>query len=365
MDTRGVLVSQNIRTLIERGNISSVVRIEDTQIQNSSLDMTLSDQYFELDAAFLPRPGEKVRDLMRELGAKSGNLSSGVIFERRKVYVVPLNERLSLPPGLLAEANPKSSTGRTDTFVRLLANGHQNFDKVPRLYEGELYAMIVPHSFNIRVSPGISLNQLKIIKGSPKIIDRDLSNIMYRNHLLYGPNNIPLSYDDIILNNGIVMRVLLEEGGVYYKAKETNKVLDMTRNGANRMADFWDKRIIVDGSIVLEPDEFYLLGTYERLKLSPDLVAKVEAIDVDIGEFRGHYAGWVDAGRGYGEQGDGKGLDLTMEVRHFGTPFVMRNKQLLSRLVFEMVLQTPDRLYGVGSHYATSNGVTPGKYFSD
>ena len=85
MDTRGVLVSQNIRTLIERGNINSVVRIEDTQIQNSSLDMTLSDQYFELDAAFLPRPGEKVRDLMRELGAKSGNLSSGVIFERRNI----------------------------------------------------------------------------------------------------------------------------------------------------------------------------------------------------------------------------------------------------------------------------------------
>jgi Rieske Fe-S protein len=108
----------------------------------------------------------------RELFARKviGNASvtdAGVVLEKGCVYIVRLQERLKLPKGLIARANPKSSTGRVDVFVRLLTDQGARFDDVAEGYDGPLYMEVAPQTFSILVRPGTRLNQLIVVRLSP------------------------------------------------------------------------------------------------------------------------------------------------------------------------------------------------------
>jgi hypothetical protein len=75
---------------------------------------------------------ERVADVaMHEL-----DLTRGAVLEKGCVYIAELQERLRLPPGVSGRANPKSSTGRVDVFVRLLTDRTVAFDDVATGYEG-------------------------------------------------------------------------------------------------------------------------------------------------------------------------------------------------------------------------------------
>ena len=51
----GILPSQEIRQLIKRGHILRVPEINEKQIQPASLDLTLGDVAYRVQASFLPR----------------------------------------------------------------------------------------------------------------------------------------------------------------------------------------------------------------------------------------------------------------------------------------------------------------------
>ena len=72
-----------------------------------------------------------------------------------------------LPPGVAARANPKSSTGRVDVFVRLLTDHGAAFDDVAEGYGGPIYMEIAPQTFSILVRTGTRLNQLRLKSGEP------------------------------------------------------------------------------------------------------------------------------------------------------------------------------------------------------
>src|SRR6202000_3031265 len=78
-----------------------------------------------------------------------------------------LRERLALPSGISARANPKSSTGRIDVFVRLLTDRGPAFDDIADGYEGPLYLEIAPQTFSVLARTGTRLNQLRLKRGSP------------------------------------------------------------------------------------------------------------------------------------------------------------------------------------------------------
>ena len=79
------------------------------------------------------------------------------MLERGCVYIAELQERLTLPPGVSARANPKSSTGRVDVFVRLLTDHGAAFDDVADGYSGPLYLEIAPQTFSVLVRTGTRL----------------------------------------------------------------------------------------------------------------------------------------------------------------------------------------------------------------
>ena len=164
--TPGILPCQSIEALIAGGAITSETPFDVDQVQPASLDLRLSDQAWRVRASFLP--GQRtVEDRIADVSMHTIDLSPGVVLERGCVYIVRLQERLSLPKGLIARANPKSSTGRVDVFVRLLTDRGGRFDDVAEGYEGALYLEISPQTFPIVVRPGTRLNQLRLKAGAP------------------------------------------------------------------------------------------------------------------------------------------------------------------------------------------------------
>ena len=96
------------------------------------------------------------------------DLSSGAVFEKRCVYIVPLLEEWFLPEDVSGKANPKSTTGRLDLFTRLITDFGSEFEKVPAGYKGKLYAEVVPRTFSVRVfSSMVSAIQLIRPSSSP------------------------------------------------------------------------------------------------------------------------------------------------------------------------------------------------------
>jgi len=100
-----------------------------------------------------------------------------------------------------------------------------------------------------------------------------------------------------------------------------------------------------DGRIILDPGEFYILASREKLHIPPDLAAEMVPIDPAMGEFRVHYAGFFDPGFGYTEHGH-PGSRAVLEVRSHGLPFIIEDGQVIGRLEFERMAERPDVLYG-------------------
>lgn len=141
---------------------------------------------------------------------------------------------------------------------------------------------------------------------------------------------------------------------VAYKAKKNCPPVDLSRVGAYDAAQFWDA-ISCPGSkrIVLDPNDFYILASRERISVPPNCAAEMEQIDTSIGEFSVHYAGFFDPGFGYGASGEIKGTRGVLEVRAHEVPILLEDKQVVGRLKYHRMASIPDKLYGqgIGSSY--------------
>src|SRR5690606_25452629 len=109
--------------LIAQGAVRADAPFDADQVQPASLDLRLGARVWRVRASFLPGAGRKVMDRLPEVAMHELDLTRGVVLERGCVYIAELQERLALPAGISARANPKSSTGRVDVFVRLLSDG--------------------------------------------------------------------------------------------------------------------------------------------------------------------------------------------------------------------------------------------------
>ena len=148
--TVGILPSQEIRSLIDRGHINCHIKtlgILENQIQPASLDLRFGSVAYRCRTSFLPGLHQTVYEKLEQSQLYQIDLTEGAIFEKNCVYLVPLLEKLSLPSTIRAFANPKSSTGRLDVFARLITDYGVAFDQVTEGYEGALWAEICPHAF--------------------------------------------------------------------------------------------------------------------------------------------------------------------------------------------------------------------------
>src|SRR5260370_3139289 len=132
--TTGVLPSERIEGFISAGPMRAKRPITPDQIQPSSIDLRLGAVAYHVEASFLPNSNTTVLRKLDDLRRGESDLSSPALLETGKVYIVPLQEELSLPENYSAKANPKSTTGRLDVFTRLITAYGAPFEQVRTPY---------------------------------------------------------------------------------------------------------------------------------------------------------------------------------------------------------------------------------------
>jgi dCTP deaminase len=327
----GILPCQSIEDLIASGAIVSTLPFDHDQVQPASLDLRLGARAWRVRASFLPR-GRTVMDRMADVAMHELDLTKGAVLERGCVYIAELQESLALPPGISARANPKSSTGRVDVFVRLLTDRSSAFDDVAQGYAGPTYIEIAPQTFSILVRTSTRLNQLRLKRGEPPRLS--------------------------VRNVGVD----LSDGIAGFRARRHAGVVDMDHVDGHDPSDFWEPLIPRRGELLLDPGEFYILASKEAVEIPVLQAAEMTPIDPSVGEFRVHYAGFFDPGFGT-EEAKAVGSRGVLEIRSHETPFLLEDGQTVARLVYEPLTAKPSRLYGdQGSHYQ-HQGLKLSKHF--
>lgn len=353
-----ILVSQSLRSLVSEGAIAGVKPVLADQIQPSSLDLRVGARIWQLQCSFLPGRDGVVRKLGRLSTAEwRTDRDRPLVLHRGGVYLAEVEEVLELPDSVWGRGNPKSSTGRLDVFVRLLTEFGEAFDTIPAGYRGRLYLEITPQSFHVSIRRGDRLGQLRLGRGRPGLTAEALETQQERAPVVVWSDGSPAPVDDAALP-GVRLSVDLEGAGgpVGYLARRHQPPVDLARRNLP-IARYWTSLspAPVLGH-VLEPEQFYIFATRERLRIPPGLCAELVAFDATKGELRTHYAGFIDPGFGWvdGDPTSSTGARLVLEIRTHDVPFLLEHGQPLFCLQFMANEARPDVLYGAAdtrSHY--------------
>ena len=354
---QGVIPSHMIETMVTQGQISISEPLQGDQVQPASLDLRLGNTAYRVRASFLAGQTATVAKRLREFEMHRIDLSEGAVLEKGCVYLVPLMEGLDLPPDIEAVANAKSSTGRLDLLTRTITDYGKEFDRIVKGYSGPLYAEICPRSFSVLVRPGMRLNQIRFRMGHAVLSDDALTELHAQTPLVSG---------EAVIQDGLGFSVDLSasrNGLVGYRAKPHTGVIDLGKIGAYDPADFWEEIRTEDQQIILDPGAFYILVSQEAVTIPPEFAAEMAPYLAMVGEFRVHYAGFFDPGFGHAAA-NGQGSRGVLEVRCHEAPFVLEHSQVVGRLVYEAMLETPSQLYGreIASNYQ-GQGLKLSKHF--
>jgi dCTP deaminase len=351
----GVLPSQEVRKLVKAGHISARTEISDDQVQPASIDLRLGPIAYRVRASFLPGEKSTVNRNVKKLRMHEIDLSKPAVLEKGCVYIVPLMEELHLPRKISGKANPKSTTGRLDIFTRLITDYSTEFERVREGYKGKLYIEIVPRAFSILVREGTKLNQLRFIRGGPLPSKIMLEELNEKEPLVYEENDVP--GEAIISKKSLWISIDLQgsKGSeiVGYKTRRHTPLIDLNKIDYYDPLEFWEPiKRPKKKHIILNPDDFYILLSKQKISIPPNYAAEMVAYDSSVGEFRIHYAGFFDPGFGYGS-GDISGTHAVLEVRSHEVPFLIEDGQIVGRLVYERLLAVPEKIYGtnIGSSY--------------
>jgi dCTP deaminase len=365
LNKTGALPAQILRKFTENGLILGA-SIE--HVSPASLDLTLSGELYTIRGLMLPRVGERIRDMLPLMEAVPADITKPL--QASTLYLVKLNESLALPPEVYGYCNPKSSTGRLDMHVRVLADGVPRFDSVtPRGFAGELWLAIHAQSFSVQVHVGTPLTQLRLFTADTRFSPTDLKNTLHEGLVFERCTGKKMEYEDLVThdNDGtVVLTALVEDGLCGYECiAKPKQVIDVKNIAYYEATDFFKKINVEDGALRLKRDKFYILSGAEAVRIPPYLASEMIPIDERSGDFRSHYAGFLDPGWGYGKDGESKGRPFTLEVRPF-EDLVVRSGQPIAKIRFERMTEVPEFHYDTKqSNYLVQFGPKLGKQFKN
>ena len=333
-------------------------KFNNNQIQPSSLDLSLSNECYEIKYSFLS-PNSKVRDKLESLILKKIDLEKHHTFEVNKTYIVKLNENLNLKKNLFGHCNPKSSTGRLDIFCRTIVDYTDEYEKIPKNYKGEIFLEITSRSFNIKLQNGHRLNQLRLVYNNHKYInDEELTSINLRDKIVFTKNN-----NDFKIENGLKISVnlSLKDKPIAFYAKQNTPVIDFNKINYHKIIDYWIPVYEKNKTMIIKKNKFYILRSKEKVRIPSYLAGEMIPYDTGIGDFRAHYAGFFDPGFG-----DPNGSFAVLEVKTNELPFVIEDGQTIARIKYEKLNKNSNIVYGlqIKSNYQ-NQGLKLSKHFKD
>lgn len=363
MHVRGTFDAAALRGLIASGAISADGGIPQGQIQPASLDLRLAAECWRLPGSVLPLPGERVRDLVAGLALERVDLSDGACLAREGVYVARLAERMTLPAGVEAYCNGKSSTGRVDLATRVLADGSPRYDRVPAGYDGELWVELIPRSFAIVARAGVALTQAIVFREREVLGQEPLARRHAAQPLLWR-DGVAVPAAQAAFDGRLVMTADLDRDTVGFVAKRARVPLVLDRLREHDPEDFFAPvHRPRGGFLFLEKDRFYILATREGIVVPLDLACEMVPFDATAGEFRAHYAGFFDPGWGIVD-GRATGARAVLEVRAHADDLMLRHGQPICAMAYETLTAACTEPYGTrGNTYHGQDGPRLSKHF--
>lgn len=362
----GALPDSSIRQLMNERFIKNAVQ---ENIKPSSLDLRINlETIVEIPCVFLPSKNKMtIAGTLDRLGAVSAYQKNNTLLESGKTYVAQVIEEVNLAQtsGLFARANPKSSTGRSDIHVQLLADYVPAYDTVPMKWKGNLYVLLRARSFPILFTSDIvSLNQIRFFQDERVLISgSELREIVSGGIIKNVHHNIPLQFSDIIRGGNRIelsldLRDLSDIPGYVAKRNVTTPLV--WEKGVNDSHNFFEpiKKIMDDKAIVFEKDRFYILSSRESVRVPRAFACEMVSFDDTLGEFRSHYAGFID--NGWGEK---KHRPLTLELRTNENMY-MYHGQPVAHIVLDQMCAPVEKSYDeIDSHYTDQATARLGKFF--
>lgn len=355
----GILPRQFLVEAVREGYVSASQAFSEAAFQPATIDLRISNIAYRLRSVFSPHLHRSFNAAIDSVAEHTINIRAGegAILENNHYYLLPLEETLHLPPFLRGKVSPKSSIGRLDVFVRILAEGTIRFDDIPPGYSGNLYALVAPRSFAVVVRPGDSLAQLRLFTTVSGAIVRDdeLSAYWSVHPLLYRLHSSPkdpkpIGIENVVLEEGLFLSADFlrpPKAALGYKPRRDGTVIDLQKRQYYKVESYWES-VLSEGDlnvIRLVPDSFYLVRCQELVSIPPSLAAEMLPYDYQLGELRSHYAGFFDPGFGFDPSGRVLGTPAVLEIRS-REPFIIRHGHTLCRLQFYRMLEEADILYG-------------------
>ncbi|MDO8489788.1 MAG: 2'-deoxycytidine 5'-triphosphate deaminase [bacterium] len=352
----GALSARQIRELIKQGHIKNVSAEEN--VRPGSLDLSITSEVYRIEEVFLPRPGESMRDILRLVHPTPHHLSHPL--ERDVTYIARIQESLSLPSDIFCICNPKSSTGRVDIQVRIIADGVSRYDTImPGGYSGDLWTLITPKSFPILLTAGETLSQVRFYNKDTTLTSSQLADEYNRTPLIWNTQGEQQPFDEHNPDhdNHLILSIDLSNSFVGWECLGVNKILDLTKRASYTPKDFFSPVHRTQDFVRLHQGGMYILYTRERVVVPPHLCCEIVPMDERTGEFRAHYAGFVDPGWGWGQSGEAKGRPLVLELRPF-EDIVLRDRQPVTKIRYSRLAELPETFYddaAMGSNYSVDS----------
>ncbi len=287
-----VLVDKDIKKLLSQKALRSLSRSSlDAFVQPASLDLPVGKEIFLVDQKFLPLWWSVEEHLLRHQVKKVRlrRWEKYTLF-KGQTYLIPVLD-ISLPEGIEWRLSPKSSIGRIDLLVRGVFDNVAMYDIIPTWSKWRLRLEVTPQSFNVDISPGVSLSQLMFLAGQKR---GEIKVEELKEQILLSSNH------SMMVDGKLVFTIDLEWEVVWYKAISTSKVIDLTKTSFYNPEDFF-KPVKLDPCkafkrLTLRAGDFYIFATKEIINVPLNIALEWHPFSHLLGELRVHYAWFFDPG---------------------------------------------------------------------
>lgn len=343
----GVLNKEQLIDLCSANKISNVAtdKIEDP----SSLDLHITDDVYQLKGCAKPLANLDIPTLLAHFKEKRLHFEKNntIILKSKKTYVFRVAESINFDnTDFYGHATGKSTFGRLDILTRLLTSKNDSYDVVQKNYNGSLWIEVTPITFPVKIKVGMSLNQLRVLKGEPSICMINTRELNLWGDLIFDENGEKLPQTEnkqlnltLSLNEDPQIRNSVCAFGAK-KMDDDCDPLDLTQDVGNEgyliESDYWERlKPPEDNPLALEikPERFYILRSKERFKLPASVAIYCQAVTENLGELRIHYAGFVHPWFGF-NRADKKGAPLIFEVRGHNIKAFLQDGETLARLEY-------------------------------
>lgn len=361
-----VLVDHQYRSLIESGALKG---IKPTDIQPGSIDLRVDEIH---SVSCRPSAGSFASKVFLEDYGHNPALSRSqmrkgvtLVPGRYHSYLMKLSANLALPPDISGVCNTKSSIGRVGMNCAVICEDGKEFNQIPPGYKGPLFLAVAPQGFPVEIRSGVSVTQLRLYSGPrDPLNERDLRFLFNNFRIVVDPEDRPPTF----VEEGVLCHVDLSGPLPNLVSQNRGKPFRLWEEKTADPTEYFSVKSLYKGkTLILDPGQFALVRTRERIRIPPFACAEMVAHREAQGHLTVHEAGFGDPGFGFLD-GSHPGNRFVCELRNFGTDAVqISHDDPICVLRFIYTQFRPEASYGeTGSHYqGQQSDILVAKFFKD